>query len=63
MIDINMGNPDERLLRPPRPRAMDCWFWGRVIIGLTIVASGTSLPEVATSVIASMRDEGHREHA
>ena len=34
-------------------------FWGvsDMIIGLTIVAAGTSLPEVATSVIATIRNE------
>jgi cation:H+ antiporter len=32
-----------------------------LIIGLTIVAAGTSLPEVATSVLASIR--GHRDIA
>jgi cation:H+ antiporter len=33
------------------------WGLSELIIGLTIVAAGTSLPEVATSVIASMRGE------
>ncbi len=28
-----------------------------LLIGLTIVAAGTSLPEVATSVVASLRGE------
>jgi len=34
-------------------------FWGvsELIIGLTIIAAGTSLPEVATSVVASLRGE------
>lgn len=30
----------------------------RIVIGLTIVAVGTSLPELATSVVAAWRDEG-----
>ena len=30
----------------------------KLVIGLTIVAAGTSLPEVATSVVASVRGEG-----
>jgi cation:H+ antiporter len=30
----------------------------QVIIGLTIVAVGTSLPELATSVVAARKDEG-----
>jgi len=34
---------------------------GELVIGLTIVAAGTSLPEVATSVLASVR--GHRDIA
>ncbi len=35
------------------------WFGvSELIIGLTIVAVGTSLPEIATSVIASLRGEG-----
>lgn len=33
------------------------WGLSELIIGLTIVAAGTSLPEVATSVIASIRGE------
>ncbi len=34
-------------------------FWGvsELMIGLTIIAAGTSLPEVATSVVASLRGE------
>ncbi len=32
-----------------------------LVIGLTIVAAGTSMPEVATSVMASIR--GHRDSA
>lgn len=31
--------------------------WSDLIIGLTIVSAGTSLPEVATSVVASLRGE------
>jgi cation:H+ antiporter len=44
-----------------------CWRWqgavdkligvSELVIGLTIVATGTSLPEVATSVIATIRGE------
>lgn len=30
----------------------------RLVIGITIVAAGTSLPEVATSVVASLRGQG-----
>jgi cation:H+ antiporter len=33
----------------------------QVVIGLTVVAAGTSLPEVATSIVAAMR--GHRDIA
>ncbi len=33
------------------------WGMSETIIGLTIIAAGTSLPEVATSVIASIRGE------
>lgn len=33
------------------------WGMSETIIGLTIIAAGTSLPEVATSVIASFRGE------
>jgi len=33
------------------------WNVGELIIGLTIVALGTSLPEVVTSVVASLRGE------
>ena len=33
------------------------WGLSELVIGLTIVAAGTSLPEVATSVIASLRGE------
>lgn len=34
-------------------------FWGmsELVIGLTIIALGTSLPEVATSIIAALNDE------
>lgn len=31
-----------------------------LVIGLTIVAAGTSLPELATSMVASLRGAGHR---
>lgn len=31
--------------------------WSEMVIGLTIVAAGTSLPEVATSVVATLRGE------
>jgi cation:H+ antiporter len=31
-----------------------------LVIGLTIIAAGTSLPELATSIIASIRGERHR---
>lgn len=38
--------------------SMARWFGvGELVIGLTIVAAGTSLPEVATSVIASFKGE------
>ena len=38
--------------------ALATWFGiSEVVIGLTIVAAGTSLPEVATSVIATLRGE------
>lgn len=38
--------------------ALATWFGiSEVVIGLTIVAAGTSLPEVATSVIATVRGE------
>jgi cation:H+ antiporter len=38
--------------------ALAKWFGvSEVIIGLTIVAAGTSLPEVATSVLAAVRKE------
>ncbi len=33
------------------------WGVGELMIGLTIVAAGTSLPEVATSIIAAVRGE------
>lgn len=32
--------------------------WSPLVIGLTIVAIGTSLPEIATSVVAAIRREG-----
>ncbi len=32
--------------------------WPPYLIGLTLVAVGTSLPEIATSVVASMKDQG-----
>jgi cation:H+ antiporter len=37
------------------------WGVGQLLIGLTIVAMGTSLPEVVTSVLATVR--GHRDIA
>ncbi len=33
------------------------WGVGELVIGLTVVAAGTSLPEVATSVVAGLRGE------
>ncbi|GAB4457016.1 MAG: calcium/sodium antiporter [Anaerolineae bacterium] len=35
----------------------EAWGVSQLVIGLTIVAAGTSLPEVATSVVASLRGE------
>lgn len=38
--------------------AMATWFGvSEVVIGLTIVAAGTSLPEIATSILAAIRKE------
>lgn len=34
------------------------WGWSERVIGLTIVAAGTSLPELATSLIAAWRGHG-----
>jgi cation:H+ antiporter len=33
------------------------WGVGELVIGLTVVAAGTSLPEVATSIVATVRGE------
>jgi len=33
------------------------WGFSKLVIGLTIVAAGTSLPEVATSVVAALKGE------
>jgi cation:H+ antiporter len=35
----------------------EMWGISQLIIGLTIIAAGTSLPEVATSIVASVRGE------
>jgi cation:H+ antiporter len=35
----------------------DAWGVSQLVIGLTIVAAGTSLPELATSVVATVRGE------
>lgn len=34
------------------------WGWSAALIGLTVVAIGTSLPELATSVVGVLRGEG-----
>lgn len=34
------------------------WEWSPYVVGLTLIALGTSLPEIATSIVASLRDEG-----
>lgn len=41
----------------PRPRSLVRFGISELIIGLTIVSVGTSLPEVVTSVMASVRGE------
>ena len=35
----------------------ESWGLSQVVIGLTIIAIGTSLPEMATSVVASLKNE------
>jgi cation:H+ antiporter len=36
----------------------EAWGWSAALIGLTVVAIGTSLPELATSVVGVLRGEG-----
>ncbi|MCK7502469.1 MAG: hypothetical protein MZW92_81005 [Comamonadaceae bacterium] len=48
------------LVAAGRGRSPARWALSEVVIGLTIVAAGTSLPEVATSVVASA--EGRARH-
>jgi cation:H+ antiporter len=36
----------------------EAWGWSQALIGLTVVAIGTSLPELATSLVSVLRGEG-----